>query len=247
MIVTFSSCLITAQAKDKIRPSFQLISPSEQTLYNNLQQHGFCTRVLKIERKVLIKANVAEIKSRALGYRRCLALRDLAVALAIPKLKGGDKLYAAYSPKPRLGNFQDLTSKERRELLQTQRTNQVGKRPMNWQMDWQEDPLSLKIEIRLHQAYTDLVKLGYCHHMPQALHDLGQFYDQLFALGEPYLLYGLFAKASRLNIDKAAMQRRLNRIDDAFSPFERVRLHNHVQDNTLSHIPELRPLIALCE
>ena len=135
-----------------------------------------CARVLEMERvalvvtrpglqtrfgagEVLSANNMAWLKTYALGYRRCMARRTLAQVLAIPKLKGGEALYAAYTPKPRLGNFSDENTQDFKALI-IARSNDGG---LDRPVDWQKDPMPLQMERRLHQAYSELVKLGFCH------------------------------------------------------------------------------------
>lgn len=237
-------------ATDPISPSFTLIPEGQKTEYLYWQEHGFCKKVWKIERTALLLANPSlaktddkYIKRFTLGHERCHVLRTFAETFAIPKIKGGEKLYATYAPKPRLGNFMNPSDKDMQDLLKTRDDKKAIDRPI----DWQEDPMPLQTEIRMHQAYTTLVKLGFCSQMPAALQDLGNLFDQNFALLNPYLLYGLFSKALAINVDRAAMQTRLHRIDDTMPPFERVRLENMAKDGHLKNLPQMQQLYALCK
>ena len=77
--------------------------------------------------------------------------------------------------------------------------------------------MSLEDEIRMNQAYTQLVRLSVCHHMPGAFQDLGRFYDEGFSVTDPYVLYGLYTHAHTLKIAEPSITRRLDRIDDVLS------------------------------
>jgi len=237
-----------ALATEPPHPSFTLIPPDQKTQYFHWQKHGFCKKIWKIERAALLltqpalaKKDEKYIKRFALGYRRCHAIRIFAEVFAIPKLKGGEKLYAAYVPKPRLGAFIKPSGKDWQDLLQAREDKKALDRPM----DWLEDPMPLQTEIRMHQAYTTLVQLGFCSNMPAAMQDLGQLFDQNFYVLTPYLLYAVFSKALIMNVDRSAMQTRLHRIDDTMPPFERIKLENMAQDGHLNQLPHLQQLCKL--
>lgn len=178
----------------------------------------------------------------ALGFRRCIALKNLARVLAVAQHKGGLRLYAAYAPKPRLGEFESDESADLKKLIVDRGRSSGIDRPQ----DWAHDPMPLSDERLLHMSYTELVKLAMCHHMPRALQDLGAFYDQQFAPLDSYLLFGVFHTALKLKIDEADMANRLHRIDDVFSPFERVELERLSEDNKLFTNPKIAPLTELC-
>ena len=78
------------------------------------------------------------------------------------------------------------------------------------------------------------------------MQDLGHFYDQGFSLIDPYLLYGIFQRASALAIDPGAMQRRLHRIKDVFPAMERAKLDQQAKGHQLNDMPQFTPLFALC-
>ncbi len=240
-------------------PSFNSISESQISKYNYYQEHGFCDKVLSIERTALVVARPdfhdkfgegvelsrkdrAWLLGYALGARRCRALKTLAKVLAIPKLKGETKHYAAFAPTPRLGDFVHDGSDDVKQLIDDRR----NRTNINSPVDWAADPMSLKDELALHVSYTELVKLAVCHRFPHAFKDLGSFYDQQFALLDPYLLYGILSLAIDLKIDTALMKQRLVRTARVFSPFERVRLSQSREAGTLLAQPKMKRLKSLC-
>ena len=245
------------KAEQTSLPSFKMIPQNQQQTYQHQQTHGFCVQVFDMERTVLIMAQPAlkgadedQLKSLALGFQRCQAHRILAEVLAIAKLKGGEKLYAPYAPTPRIGTFDDLKSKDQQALLKARqdRGHLTSKQlHVSRPEDWLNDPMSLADEVRMNQAYTQFVRLGICHHMPDAFKDLGRFFDDGFSVKDPYVLYGLFAFARSLKIDAPSMTRRLDRIDDAFQPFERVHLSRLASDQAFSQVSQFSALQQLCQ
>ena len=247
------SCLYfhySAHSKEVLQSSFTLIPTSKKALYLNLQNRGFCLQVFQMEKKFLIRSSSnlrdwpkEKLEQIALGYQRCKSIRNLAETLAIAKLKGGLKLYSSYAPKPRLGKFDHPHGADIQNLIRDRKDPNAHDRPV----DWLEDPMSLEQEKLLHRSYSKLVSLGICHNMPQAFIDLGHYFDQSFALLDPYLLVGIFTMAKQLGIEGAKMQKRINRIDDAFPTFKRIKLLNDVKDYDINDINEMKPLTNLCQ
>ncbi len=240
-------------------PSYLSIRQENIDEYVTAQSHGYCNKVLSMERAALVRTRpefkerfaegvtLTEVDSRALakyalGFRRCRALRNLARVLAVPKLKGGEKKFSAFSPKPRIGNFSGDNEQALKQLLIDRAATKGLDRPL----DWAIDPMSLDDELLLHRAYTDLVQLAVCHTIPLAFEDIGKLHDQNFSPINPFQIYGVFYLALQMQFDVANMQRRLMQVNDLFPPFVIKQLEDHANSGKLHKHPQLGSLFAIC-
>lgn len=240
-------------------PSYLSIRQENIDEYITAQSHGYCNKVLAMERAALVRTRpefkerfaegvtLTDVDSRALakyalGFRRCRALRNLARVLAVPKLKGGEKNYSAFSPKPRIGNFSGENEQALKQLL----IDRAAQKGLDRPLDWAIDPMSLNDEILMHRAYTDLVQLAVCHTIPLAFEDIGKFHDQNFSPINPFKIYGVFYLALQMQFDVKNMQRRLMQVNDLFPPFVIKELEDHASSGKLHKHPQLGSLFAVC-
>lgn len=240
-------------------PSYQNIPQSRIVEYEFAMSHGLCAPVLDMEREGLLVArpefeqrfgrgvkidpvDLAALHNYALGFRRCVALRDLAKGLAIARLKGGEEHFAKFVPKPRLGNFIN----EERSDLQQLLIDRQDERGLDRPIDWAADPLPIEEEVQLHQAFTELTQLAVCHAVPLAFEDIGKLHDKGFTPIDPFLMYGLFHQAIWLQIQPAAMKARLEKMDELFQQDQREELDSFAARGILHKHSRLDQLFGIC-
>lgn len=239
--------------------SYHNIPAPRHAEYEFAISHGLCAPVLEMEREGLLvvrpefesrfgrsveidPVDLAALHSYALGYRRCVALRNLAKGLAIARLKGGEAHFAKFVPKPRLGNFINEARSDLQQLI----IDRQDARGLDRPIDWSEDPLSIEDEVRLHQAFTELTVLAVCHVVPLAFEDIGRLHDKGFTPIDPFLMYGFFHQAIWLHIQPTAMKKRLDLMDELFQQDQREELDRFAAGGILHKHPRLALLFGLC-